>query len=279
MSIGFSDDLAGLTDEAFLRTAYVTLLGRAADAAGTRDYLARLKSGVGRKQVWAEISTSEEAQRHLTRRAPATHSVAPASGTVQAVGDLLRLEGAAFIAEAYRQVLGRDVDATGARNYGSRLAAGDSKEQILADLRSDPEGQAFNSRLAGLDDLVRAVQAGKGGAAGSLDELLALDGPAFVKGAYQLLFRREADDGGLARYCPLLRQGFSKLFVLDALYTSPEARDKGASLPSLEPRLRAYRRAQRTSWSGWYWRHVRGVESDLPRDREVRALFANLRAQ
>jgi hypothetical protein len=286
MTVEYSEDLAGLADDAFVRKAYVTLLGRAADASGTRDYLARLGSGVSRRQVWGEIATSEEAKRHFAARTEAMRQGTGARGRIASVDDLLALDSVPFIAEAYRQILGREADAAGLRDYGARLAGGGAKEQVLADLRCDPEGQAFASSLPGLDDLVRDVQSGLRGRSrgaankpASLEELLALEGAEFVDAAYRMLFGRPADAGGLGRYVPLLLQGFSKLFVLDALYASPEAKEKGARLPALEPRLRAYRRAQAPGWGGWYWRHVRGVESDLPRDREVRAVLARLSSQ
>jgi hypothetical protein len=286
MSVEYSEDLAGLADDAFVRKAYLTLLGRAADASGTRDYLARLRSGVSRRQVWGEIARSEEAKRHLAVRSQATRQGTGARGRIASVDDLLALDGLPFIAEAYRQILGREADAAGLRDYSARLAAGGAKEQVLADLRSDREGQAFASSLPGLDDLVRAVPSGLTGRSRgaahqpvSLEELLALEGGEFVDAAYRMLFGRPADSGGLGRYVPLLLQGFSKLFILDALYASPEAKEKGVRLPALEPRLRAYRRAQAPGWGGWYWRQVRGVESDLPRDREVRAVLARLSSQ
>jgi hypothetical protein len=284
MNAVFSDNLLQGTDEIFLRTAYVTLLGRQADPSGMQDYLARLASGVSRKQVWLEIADSPEARSFATTRAHTSRSANAGGGRVSTVRDLLALDGPSFISEAYRQVLGREPDADGMRHYGTRLSSGVSKEQILADLRSDPEGQAFPSAVAGLDDLVRSVQSGSGAhrstsAPASLEDLFALDGRQFVEASYEMLFRRAADPTGLARYCPLLLQGYSKLFVLDALYTSPEAREKGVDIPELEQRLRAYRKAQRPGWGGWHWRHVRGIESDLPRDREIRAVLARLSGQ
>ena len=284
MNAVFTDNLLQGTDEIFLRTAYVTLLGRQADPSGMQDYMARLASGVPRKQVWFEIADSPEARTFATSRAHASPSGKAGRGRYGSVGDLLALDGPSFVSEAYRQILGREPDADGMRHYGTRLASGIRKEQILADLRCDPEGQAFASAVAGLDDLVRSVQSGSrtnGSAAApaSLEDLFALDGRQFVEAAYEMLFRRAADPAGLARYCPLLMQGFSKLFVLDALYTSPEAREKEVRIPELEQRLRAYRKAQRPGWAGWHWRYVRGIESDLPRDREIRAVLARLSGQ
>jgi hypothetical protein len=270
MNSGSPHSFPHLNDEAFLQHVYLNLLGRTADPSGLKDYIARLGSGITREQVWSEIAGSSEAQQFASRR----------PGRMASVQDLLALEGMAFIRQAYLQVLGREADPTGVREYGARMAAGTPKEQVLADLRCDPEGQAFNSRLEGLDDLVRSVQghgpaaAGAVGGATSLEFLLQQNNEEFVKLAYQTVLRREADPEGLERYRPLLLQGFSKLYVLNALYESPEAREKGIRIPALEPRLRAYRRAQRPGWGGWFWRNVRGIESDMPRDREIRALLA-----
>jgi Domain of unknown function (DUF4214) len=102
--------------------------------------------------------------------------------------------------------------------------------------------------------------------------LLELHGAAFVKAAYLALFKRDADPEGLARYVAVLRSGFSRSYVLDALASSPEAREKSSSLPGLRKLLTAYRKAQKRSWSGWYWRTVKGAESDLPSARELRIL-------
>ncbi len=260
--------LSGLGDDAFLQRAYFTLLGRAADPAGFKDYLARLRSGVQRAQVWGELAISEEAKRFAGQ--PALRTAAPQQGKLGApmsLAQLLRFDGADFVRQAYRIVLGREADPIGLRDRVQLLEAGGSKSQILADLRCDAEGQAYGCTLPGLDDWVKLVQQ-----QASVWDLLALHGDLFLIGAYLALFRREPDLDGFVRYMELLRSGASRTFVLMELFSSPEAREKSSNVRGLPRAIAQYKKAQRKTWGGWYGRNVLGVESDLPADRERRAL-------
>lgn len=266
------ESFQSLSNEAFVMKAYLSLLGRAPDPNGQAGYLSRLRGGIPRAQVWAEIAAAEEALQFKNR-----HSAAPdlpQRAALRSVDDLLKFEGIEFIIQAYREVLGREVDPTGSRDCASRMASGTSKRQLLADLRCDPEGQKYAAPLTGLDEIVRQVQARGLSAAPvtSLNDLLALHGHSFVRVAYLTLFKREPDTEGLERYVDLLRAGFSTLYVLKALYEAPEAREKKARLPGLKVALADYEKAQLRSWRGWYYRHVKGMPSELPRDRELRAL-------
>ena len=265
----------GLSDDAFLMKAYLSLLGRTPDASGGATYMARLRAGIPRAQVWSEIAEGDEARTFSARQLSSSRAPMPPQTRAQSVNDLLALDGAEFVRGAYRAILGRDADPVGLRDYAGRLAAGTAKRQLLADLRSDPEGQAFASALPGLDELVRQVQAG-GGVPASLEELLGLQGGQFVRAAYTVLFRREADPQGLARYVDLLRSGFSGLYVLKALYEAPEAREKAAKVPGLTGALKSYDKAQLRTWKGWYHREVMGSPSELPREREARAMAYRL---
>ncbi len=286
-----AESFQGLSDDAFLKKAYMSLLGRAPDVGGATAYLDRLRSGVPRTQIWSEIASADEARRFASRQAPASRP-APAPAPVPvpvpswqprpgSVNDLLMLDGVEFVRSAYREVLGREADATGLSDYTTRLSSGTSKQQLLADLRCDPEGRAFAAPLPGLDDLVLVVQ--KSGTppdddvtAETLDDLLALQGEVFVRAAYRVLFKRDPDPQGLKRYLELLRAGHSNMLVLKALYEAPEAREKSAQLAGLKTAIRNYDKAQRRSWKGWYYRAVLGAPSELPRDRELRALFYRL---
>lgn len=275
---GFVESFQGLGDEAFLRQAYLSLLGRAPDPAGAAAYLARLRSGVSRVQVWSEIASADEARRFASRNPAGPAAAATSLRPVNSVNDLLMLEGVDFVRQAYRSVLGREADASGMRDYAMRLASGTSKQQLLADLRCDPEGQARGATLVGLDEMVRQVQAGGAevGAPVSLDDLLVMHGQQFVRAAYLILFKREPDPQGLARYLELLRSGFSTMFVLKALYEAPEALEKSARLPGLKAAIRRYDKAQLRSWKGWYHRAVMGAPSELPRERQLRAMVYRL---
>ncbi|MBC7752125.1 MAG: glycosyltransferase [Candidatus Saccharibacteria bacterium] len=56
------EELLSYHDEIFIRVAYQTLLHRPADPSGTRYYLARLQTGVSKKEIISQIATSVEAQ-------------------------------------------------------------------------------------------------------------------------------------------------------------------------------------------------------------------------
>lgn len=265
-----------LSDDAFLMKAYLSLLGRTPDASGAAVYATRLRAGVARAQIWSEIAEGEEARGYATRQGFPVRAVAPHQFRAHTVSDLLSLDGADFVRAAYRAILGRDADPTGLRDYVSRLGAGTPKQQLLADLRCDPEGQAFAAALPGLDDLVLKVQGGADATPTSLDDLLGLHGAQFVRAAYMILFKREADPNGLARYVELLRSGCSNLYVLKALYDAPEAKEKSATLPGLSGALKSYDKAQLRTWKGWYHREVMGSPSELPRERQSRAFAYRL---
>lgn len=264
---------SALGDDAFVQKGYLTLLGRPADPTGLRDYVARLRAGVPRVQVWGEWATSDEAKRFAVRQA--AKPVAPAvktapvgsSAPVASLMELLAFDGAEFVRQAYRCVLGREADPSGLSGYVQRLEAGTSRSQLVADLRCDPEGKAFDSKLPGLDDWVKLVQH-----KASFSEVLTWQGRMFVVAAYVALFEREPDPAGFARYMELLRSGASRSFLLMELARSPEAREKASDIRGLENAIAVYRKAQRKSWTGWYCRNVLGAESDLPADRERRAL-------
>ena len=54
--------------EAFVRQAYLRLLGRGADAEGLHGYVQQLQHGVSRSEAYQALAASEEAQRYETRR-------------------------------------------------------------------------------------------------------------------------------------------------------------------------------------------------------------------
>lgn len=272
------ESLRGLGDEGFVQKAYLTLLGRAADPTGFRDYLGRLRAGVQRTQIWSELASSDEAKRYAARQPKIAESFRSTPAALSSVRDLLELNGEDFVRQAYWSVLGREADPVGMRDYTNRLVSGSSKRQIVADLRCDPEGQAFASKLKGLDDLVKQVQAPEFDLQQlrSVDDVIGLQGELFVRGAYLALFKREPDSDGYARYLGLLKSGVSKTFILIELSTSAEAQEKDSQLIGLPEAVAVYKKAQRKSWGGWYCRNVLGAESDLPADRERRALAYRL---
>lgn len=116
------------------------------------------------------------------------------------------------------------------------------------------------------------MKTGTPGARPLLEQLLQADGLPFVEQAYRLLFGRPADPEGAQYYLGLLQDGWSKWYVLGLLWRADERLRHAPSVPGLQEGLSRYARAQRRSLSGWYWRRVLGVDSDLPADRRLRAL-------
>jgi hypothetical protein len=205
--------------------------------------------------------------------------------------DWFLLEGEAFVRQAYQRLLDRPADAMGVQNHTAQLLAGLSKAQLVSELESSPEGRMVarrraigagparagfassqRSTLAASAAHTSAAQPSAAGAPRHVNDLMGFHGSMFVKAAYLALFQREADAEGLARYVEVLRSGFSRSYVLDALATSPEAGEKSSDLPGLRRLLAAYHKAQKSSWDGWYWRNVKGAESDLLAARESRML-------
>jgi hypothetical protein len=305
--------LSGLSDEVFVQRAYLALLGRPADPSGFRHNLDRLHSETPREQVWEDLANSEESQQFRSKwldagapterapvkaaanpvasAAPATAPIAPAvtaaphaavaprPAAATSVQELLQKNGAELVQAAYLAILGRNADTSGMKHYTQRLAAGDPKEQVLIDLRRDPEGKAYAARIEGLDELVaRSAPAAPATApkptatVQHVNDLFALHGADFLRAAYLAILKREADADGLERYLDVLRSGRSRSLVLKELAASAEARANPSGLPGLAALLSAYDKAQEGSWSGWYWRTVRGAESDLPPACELRLL-------
>ena len=66
-----------------------------------------------------------------------------------------------------------------------------------------------------------------------LEELLSLEGRAFIEAAYRRLLCRAADASGLAFYVSEIESGVPKHHILQALATSPEGRAAAAHLEGL----------------------------------------------
>lgn len=214
--------LMKLDDEAFVRQAFLRLLGRGADPEGLKAYLAQLMQGVSREEIYQALAASEEAQRYEARR------------------QQMR-KGLAVFAPALR--------------HASAMV---------------PMPQWWPSRAP-------VSWEGPATQVAHVNELLDLEGVAFVKAAYVALLGREVDTEGGQVYLQRLRDGWSRMSLVKALSESQEGKTFGPRLPGLAAALSRYKKAQRRSWGGWYYRSVLGVESDLPMERHLRATHLALR--
>ncbi|NUX58108.1 FkbM family methyltransferase [Paraburkholderia youngii] len=114
-------DILSLADEAFVRTAFLIVLGREADATGLGYYLNRLNAGYSKPHILRDIVRSDEAKVHA--RQP----------------DLATLPDLEFVDAAYQRILGRPADAEGKRHYMELLRSSGNREQVLQDIQSSKE--------------------------------------------------------------------------------------------------------------------------------------------
>lgn len=284
------DFLVFESDEAFLDGAYMYALDRPADSSGRSAYLLHLREGVAREAVLAELEASPEGRRVSLRRGRPRKVVAPSSSAITSfatfpaqaaavvksaasASELLATPGDdAFLRAAYLHLLRREADPSGLENYLRQLVGGCSREQVVFELATSPEGHQADSSLPGLADLVRGqLSAARVPEVNHVHDLLPLRPEVFVRTAYQIVLGREVDPQGFALYTDLLMQGWSRSYVLCELVSSEEGRALRPSLRGLKPLVKRYRKAQSRSLRGWYHRAVKGAESDLPQDRLLRA--------
>jgi hypothetical protein len=202
------------------------------------------------------------------------------------------LDNSSFVHQAYLRLLGRSADPEGLQDSVAKLDAGVPRNEVSATLADSEEGRHYASRRNALrhgpgtviastvqpptQEVSRALAVAAVSHLSHVNELLALDGAAFIASAYQTLLNREVDPEGFRIYLTLLQGGWTKLHIAKALFESKEGRKVIPPLSGLSRALQHHAKAQRRSWLGWYWRNVQGAESDLPADRERRALAYRL---
>lgn len=118
------------------------------------------------------------------------------------IAELASLPDETFLREAYRLVLGRDIDTSGLEGYKRRLARGARRESVLVDLARSAEARARFAPPA----------------------LLELPDEAFVDSAYVRFLGRNADPDGMRNYLSQLGKHGDRIRILRALGGSQEAR-------------------------------------------------------
>jgi GT2 family glycosyltransferase len=158
--------------------------------------------------------------------------------------ELLRLEDAHFVEQAYQVVLGRPADPMGRQAYLGRVRSGTPKALIVHELRHSAEGlrraartgQPVWSSAPPPSTLARVRPPTP-----ELHDLLRLPDAAFVEAAYRMVLGRPVDASGRANYLQELRAGVGRLEVLNELLQSAEGRRVNAPLPALRELLRRRR--------------------------------------
>ncbi|WP_168220567.1 DUF4214 domain-containing protein [Azospirillum thermophilum] len=133
----------------------------------------------------------------------------PAMGILDS---LPALEGDAFVDGAYRAVLGRIPDPAGYAHHLALLNGGMPKAELVGSLFLSPEGRERQTAIYGPIP--------------GLDGLTALEGGAFVDGAYRAVLGRTSDPAGHAHHLALLNGGMSKAELVGSLFLSPEGQER-----------------------------------------------------
>ncbi len=215
---------------------------------------------------------------------------------------MLSLGDEDFVRQAYLRLLGRGADAEGFKGYMEQLQQGVSRIDIYQVLASSEEAQRYEARRQQMRKSMAVYAPAPRSASlvtmpswlpaaapvswdsptaqvGHANELLELEGAAFIKAAYLALLGREVDMEGGQLYLQRMRDGWSRMSIVRSLCMSEEGKAFGQRLAGLGKALSRYKKAQRRSWGGWYYRSVLGVESDLPMERHLRATHLALRQQ
>jgi FkbM family methyltransferase len=147
--------------KAFLRRAYVTLLGREVEPEGLAAHLPQLRK-MGREKVLCAIASSEEGRRFgaslpgldalVARIAPA--EAAPSTSLAK----MLSLHDENFVRNAYAVLLGREPDPRGLHSHLAHLRVGAGRFAILAEMRLSAEGRGRDPRVSGLDAAIRSYR-------------------------------------------------------------------------------------------------------------------------
>ncbi|MDN7913042.1 DUF4214 domain-containing protein [Burkholderia cepacia] len=157
------------SEKEFIERTYTMLLGRKPDQGGEEYYLRMLSSGTARIEVIASVLASDEAMHRRVkvmgvtwRRWVGRLGKWPVIGQAcrrfadRSPADFVHVQSLQsfhdedFVNRAYRSILGRAPDPSGAERYLRALRKGESKIRLIRDIRRSKEGQRRGVRVGGL---------------------------------------------------------------------------------------------------------------------------------
>ncbi len=150
------EQLLAPDEEAFIRGAYRTLLGREPDPEGLGAYLEELRDGTPKIDLLAAIALSPEGRMRARAQGEAAVETgerirALAAPSARSLEQLLDYQDEQFVRCAYLAILGRAADREGLGHYVACLRTGESKMHILADFRRSGESRARDAHLRSLE--------------------------------------------------------------------------------------------------------------------------------
>jgi hypothetical protein len=227
------DQVLALDGPEFLGQAYLLMLGRPVDPEGYRNYDAQLRAGTSKLSIMAELRASQEGRAY--------GSNALAGSPSDQLREILALDGAEFLGQAYLLMLGRPIDPEGYRNYDAQLRAGTGKLSILVELRASPEGQAYGGNSPDPLLLLAQSHVAIAAPAASLHDLLLMSGSSFVTHGFIAAIGRMPDEGVRRRYVAKLNSGTDKLQILLEILETYGGASSTPAAKSLELSVRSMR--------------------------------------
>jgi hypothetical protein len=278
----------------FIAAAYQALLNRRPDAMGGPGYLQALRDGTPKLAILYDLYSSEESRRLGApmpglQEAFAREGIGEAAGVIRAAAaiqsaeQLLIIEDPAqFIPLAYRVVLKRAADLEGIASYRTRMLEGVSRTRILYELYCSDERRRAGTQLPGLREAFRreglvladesdsASRVASVEPAQTLEQLLAHHGASFIECAHVTLLKRRPDEAMLYQQLAKLREGDSKIRILEEIARLPGAAGGVRAIPALSAALSRHRLARVPLLGGLA--RLRGwIEGDSPTERRARA--------
>ena len=199
------------SDKNFVEDLYVAMMDRGSDAEGMKTWTSQIV--LGRSRCWVFKQFCDSAEFH---NICATYGINPGSvedgqyamgahisgdkvttGTgkdaVTSPAVVARADAEAFVKHLYKEILGREADEAGLKNWSDKVVVGAKGVEVAANLMISGEFQARG-----------------------------LSNEAFVKVVYRALLGRDADASGLATWTEKLDGGMTRAVMMQQLCASSE---------------------------------------------------------
>lgn len=152
-------ELVLLDDGPFVRAAFASIVGRAPESQVERHYVKRLRLGMPKVKLIADLRTGREGQRFDSQLAGLDDAVRQVKSGLFPVAanleELVRLWDEDFVDCAYKTLLGRRPDPAGLGHYLNLVRSGESKTSVLWRLCESGEGAKRRAELPGLRSAIQ----------------------------------------------------------------------------------------------------------------------------
>lgn len=136
---------------------------------------------------------------------------------VQQLQQLLQLDGEAFVAEMYRQVLGREVESVAVHHYLKMLDADASKLDIVVTVLRSREAKHLYSRMNGSEPILNDATMNA-----RIKSLLRLEAVSFIQQLYNEWLDRDPEPAALRHSLDMLRSGWTRYNIMLGVLSSEE---------------------------------------------------------